>query len=188
MFVVLWLSIPLVLANCLPVIAQVWSTTPLQPIDGGRLWYDGRPILGSGKTWEGFVWSIFFATAISWVLAMVMMIAGWSPVSDAWGESIEVALFHVTAMSVGALLGDLAKSFIKRRLGYPSGAPWPIVDQFDAVAGAYLLSWMTDPEWFAKELLPGRWPAFAALCIVYFLSHQALSSWAYRKGLKSRPH
>ena len=36
---------------------------------------------------------------------------------------------------LGAILGDLVKSFFKRRLGIKSGQSWPIFDQLDFIAG-----------------------------------------------------
>ena len=43
-------------------------------------------------------------------------------------------------MGGGALMGDLVKSFIKRRLNVPPGKPWFPWDQLDWIAGAMLLS------------------------------------------------
>lgn len=41
-------------------------------------------------------------------------------------------------LSLGALIGDLTESFIKRRIGFPPGASLPVADQLDFVAGALL--------------------------------------------------
>ena len=43
-------------------------------------------------------------------------------------------------MGGGALVGDLVKSFIKRRLNVPPGKPWFPWDQLDWIAGAILFS------------------------------------------------
>ena len=43
-------------------------------------------------------------------------------------------------MGGGALMGDLVKSFIKRRQNQPPGKPWFPWDQLDWIAGAMLLS------------------------------------------------
>ena len=43
-------------------------------------------------------------------------------------------------LSLGALLGDLVKSFFKRRLKIARGESWPIADQLDFVIGALLLT------------------------------------------------
>lgn len=39
----------------------------------------------------------------------------------------------------GALVGDMVKSFIKRRLGKPPGKPWFPWDQLDWIAGAIIV-------------------------------------------------
>jgi CDP-2,3-bis-(O-geranylgeranyl)-sn-glycerol synthase len=48
--------------------------------------------------------------------------------------------------SLGAILGDLVFAFIKRRLGYPPGAPWPIGDQVGFIIFAILLGSLVEPR------------------------------------------
>ena len=43
-------------------------------------------------------------------------------------------------MGFGAILGDLVGAFLKRRLSLEPGAPLPVMDQFDFLLAAYLLS------------------------------------------------
>ena len=43
-------------------------------------------------------------------------------------------------MGGGALIGDLVKSFVKRRLNVPPGKPWFPWDQLDWIVGAIALS------------------------------------------------
>lgn len=52
--------------------------------------------------------------------------------------SQSLLLFAILA-SLGALLGDLAGAFAKRRLGIKPGDPLPGLDQLDFVIGAILL-------------------------------------------------
>jgi CDP-2,3-bis-(O-geranylgeranyl)-sn-glycerol synthase len=42
-------------------------------------------------------------------------------------------------LGIGAMAGDSAKSFAKRPLGIPPGAPWVAFDQLDFAAGALLV-------------------------------------------------
>jgi CDP-2,3-bis-(O-geranylgeranyl)-sn-glycerol synthase len=88
-------------------------------IDGGRLFIDGKPLFGSHKTVRGFV---------------AGMIAG-SLVGTVQGDALLGLL-----MGLGAILGDLAGAFLKRRLSLAPGAPLPAIDQFDFLLGAYALS------------------------------------------------
>ena len=41
-------------------------------------------------------------------------------------------------LGLGALLGDLVKSFFKRKIGIKSGEPWIIFDQIDYVIGGLI--------------------------------------------------
>jgi len=88
-------------------------------IDGGRLFIDGKPIFGPHKTVRG---------------AMAGVIAG-SMVGLAQGDVVLGIL-----MGLGAILGDLAGAFLKRRLSLAPGAPLPVIDQFDFLLAAYLFS------------------------------------------------
>jgi len=88
-------------------------------IDGGRLFIDGKPIFGSHKTVRG---------------AIAGAIVG-SIVGLAQGEAVLGIL-----MGLGAIFGDLAGAFLKRRLSLAPGAPLPVMDQFDFLFAAYLLS------------------------------------------------
>lgn len=77
--------------------------------------------------------------------------------------------------SVGALFGDLAGAFVKRRLAIPAGGRLPLVDQLDFVAGAVLLvsAFYTVP--LASILL---------LVVVTPPIHLATNAAAYALGLK----
>ncbi len=98
-----------VLANALPALLGL-LLGPARPLDGGRyLSLDGRPLLGSSKTWRGLVASLV-GTAM-----------GALGLGLPWALGLEVA--------AGAMLGDLAASFIKRRLGRPPSASVPLLDQ-----------------------------------------------------------
>ena len=90
-----------------------------RPIDAGRIFRDGRPLLGPRKTYKGLVSGLLAGELVA--LAQRRPIEGF-------------------LLSLGAVLGDLVGSFIKRRLGWSPGAPLPIVDQLDFVAGALLMA------------------------------------------------
>ncbi|MEM3712529.1 MAG: CDP-2,3-bis-(O-geranylgeranyl)-sn-glycerol synthase [Thermoproteota archaeon] len=91
-----------------------------RPMDFGKTFLDGKPIFGSGKTFRGFFLGITMGT-----LAGVLIGA-------------PVSLSFLT--SLGALIGDLLGAFVKRRLSMRPGDPAPVLDQFDFILGATLLS------------------------------------------------
>lgn len=51
-------------------------------------------------------------------------------------------IFHGFLLSLGALMGDLIGSFIKRRLNLQRGQPAPVLDQLDFVIGALTFSFI----------------------------------------------
>jgi CDP-diglyceride synthetase len=98
-----------VLANALPALLGL-LLGPARALDGGRcLPLDGRPLLGRSKTWRGLLASLVGTTLAAPVLGLP------------WTLGLEVA--------AGAMLGDLAASFTKRRLGRPPSASVPLLDQ-----------------------------------------------------------
>lgn len=97
-------------ANSAPLTASLllgdrWTS----PVDGGAVFYDARPWLGSSKTWRGWL-----ASALTTPFLAVIL-----------GLSWELGL----AVALGAMLGDSAASFIKRRLGYRSSESCFLLDQ-----------------------------------------------------------
>ena len=113
---------PAYCANALPVLAGGGT-----PMDFGKNFTDGRRILGNNKTWRGF----FFGWAIG---IMVGLVEGF-----VFG-SVPFGLLFSVLTPLGALCGDLAGAFIKRRLDIAPGGLLPVVDQIDFVVGALLFA------------------------------------------------
>ena len=81
-------------------------------------------------------------------------------------------------MSLGAMLGDMAVSFLKRRLGMERGAPLPVGDQLDFVAGAVALTNLV-------AVIPLDY--LIAIVVVTPPIHLGTNALAYALGLKKRP-
>jgi CDP-2,3-bis-(O-geranylgeranyl)-sn-glycerol synthase len=111
----IWFILPAYFANSSPIIfGKIFKGK--FPIDFNKKW-NKKPILGKGKTWPGFFGGILVGTFIG--ILQGRFLAG-------------------LLLSIGALVGDLVKSLIKRRLNIASGKPWPIIDQLDFIIGALL--------------------------------------------------
>jgi len=123
----LYFIFPAYCANAVPVIFGGG-----RPIDAGRTFIDGKPILGSHKTVRGFFAGLIVGTLVGFVQNTVYPL-------------YQANLLLGFALSFGALIGDLFDSFVKRRLGFPPGASFPILDQLDFVVGALLFSLMVPP-------------------------------------------
>jgi len=174
------------------VVTAVWAMLPAyvpnnaavlagggRPIDGGRT-MGGRRLLGDGKTWRGTAvgWSVGAALALVLGAIREPAIATLGVVVPPFPPAIVVAL------PLGAMLGDIAASFLKRRTGRERGVPFPVVDQLDFVAGALLVGSVADPgwflEWFTLEVV-------IAILVVTPALHVLTNGIAYALGLKDEP-
>ncbi len=131
-----WLMLPAYIAN--PTAVVFGGGTP---IDFGKNWRDGRRIFGDGKTFRG----LLGGTACGIIVGLLQRQVSSNDIF------IVPSITALIALSLGALLGDIVKSFFKRRLGFERGAKLPLVDQLDFVAGAWILTYVFDPQWFADN-------------------------------------
>lgn len=147
-FFTLWLLLPAGLANMAPVLAKRWPWLDRfnHPIDGGRSWR-GRRLLGNNKTWRGLIAGWLLALALT--LLQFWLYDASSTVRDFYRIDISQLnpLLWATALSLGALSGDIFKSFFKRQMDIAPGKNWVPFDQLDFVAGTLLASaWLIDLE------------------------------------------
>lgn len=173
-FIVLWLAMPIILIKLLPIFPRWWNSQPLWPIDLSR------------QTWSDLFWLMFFATGMSIIIGMAVVIAEQVEISEVWGEHLGAMLLHIFTLASGALLVNVMLSRFKRRMGRDAETEWLVADQFDVIVGAYVLTAIVDPNWFAKELIPGRWLAILAVCAVYFVADRAFSRFVVRREVKSQ--
>jgi CDP-2,3-bis-(O-geranylgeranyl)-sn-glycerol synthase len=146
----IWLMIPAYIANPMAVVFGGGT-----PIDCGKNFYDGRRILGDGKTIRGLIAGTacgLVAGLIQIILAPVLAASGLFGSLDIFQSSLNAYTFstiHVVfLMALGALLGDSAESFIKRRINLKRGAMFPVADQLDFVVGAWILTYILASAWF----------------------------------------
>ena len=164
--------LPAYLANSIPVIF-----TGKTPMDFGRKFIDKRRLLGDGKTYRGFMAGIFMATVI------------YMPVSYFLGKYYlpELSFFDKVnlafIMSVGALIGDLAGSFIKRRLNLDRGQPSWLMDQLFFLFTAIIFAIAAYPQ----TAMHIDAIAIIVLVISTFALHLLFNQLAYRLKLKSVP-
>jgi len=148
---------PAYCANAVPVIAGGG-----RPMDFGKNFFDGKPVFGKNKTFRGF----FFGLVVGVAVGLVEWLLFGYPF-----------LFGVLS-PLGALLGDLAAAFLKRRLGIAPGDLFPIVDQVDFVVGAILLS---------MPLAIMYWELAVAVIIITPPIHLLTNFLAYKLKLKKNP-
>jgi CDP-2,3-bis-(O-geranylgeranyl)-sn-glycerol synthase len=110
----IWLFLPAYFANASPVLLGGGG-----PLDGGAKWIDGKPILGSHKTIKGTIIGILAGVTVG--VLQGNFVGG-------------------VFQAIGAILGDLASSFYKRRIDLKPGESFPPADQLDFIFFAVLLS------------------------------------------------
>jgi len=157
-----------------PVAALLGGGTP---IDLGKKYSDGNRIFGDGKTFRGLFTGILAGIITGLTL---IWLAGRFP-----GMGLpEHTLLSVTLLATGALLGDLVKSFFKRRFNVERGAKWPIADQYDLVAGAFILLLLLDPAWLFATV---TFPVFLVILIITPVLHRATNIIGYVFRIKEVP-
>jgi len=127
-FSALWLILPAYFANSSATLAK-----GRMRIDFSRNFLDGRPIFGGGKTFEGFFLGVFAGILAGFLQSLAQ--------NYGLGFSVSVSPMSAGIIAFGALSGDLAGSFIKRRLRLKRGTAVPLLDQLDFVAGAIFFSY-----------------------------------------------
>jgi len=145
-------------ANAIPVI-----TGGGYPIDFGKSFFDGKPIFGKNKTFRGFFSGLVVGTSVGFVETIFL----------------GYPVFFGLLLSLGALFGDLAGAFVKRRLGLAPGDLLPVVDQVDFIVGAMLFS-------MPLRIL-SSWELVIAVLIITPPIHLLTNFAAYKLGLKNIP-
>lgn len=155
LFSILLFILPPYLANSAPILLGGGK-----PVDLGKRFVDGEPLLGGNKTILG----VCSALLVGVLIALME------------GLAISEHLIIVGALSsLGAVAGDLLGAFIKRRLRVPPGKPFVPLDQLDFLVGATLLA------------APVFQFTIPMLLILYALTppiHILTNRWAYRLRLK----
>jgi len=167
-----WFILPAYVANAFPVIFGGGLA-----IDMGKKFSDGKPVFGSHKTVRGFIAGLL-AGVLTSVIQTTLLLS--YPSSDfvLW-LPFKFNVLIGSMIALGALVGDLIHSFIKRRIGLVEGSPLPVADQLDFVVGAILFS-----------LLVSASPRLLTVVLVIVITlpmHLLTNLIAYILGVKKTP-
>jgi len=150
----------LLVANGAPLaVRMVLGGRWAAPLDGGRPFIDGRPLLGPSKTWRGLIASLLATTAVAPLVGLAPGIGA--------------------LMALGAMAGDLASSFLKRRLGLASGARALGLDQFPEALLPLLL---------CQPWLHLGWGEMAGLVLAFAVGDLLLSRLMWWLGFRHHPY
>ncbi len=150
----------LLVANGAPIVAHnIFQARFLQPVDGGRLAWDGRPWFGASKTWRGLLAALVSTPLVAWLLAYPAHLG--------------------LVVALGAMCGDLFSSFIKRRLRIPASGQALGLDQIPEALLPLLLC--------APLLNLHAWD-FVGILIAFFVLELVLSRVLYMLHIRKRPY
>jgi CDP-2,3-bis-(O-geranylgeranyl)-sn-glycerol synthase len=176
-----WLLLPMLTPNSIAVLVGGGT-----PIDFGRKMKDGNRIFGDGKTWRGLIGGILLSMGLGvlqWRLAWELGEPEWS-----WTEGFYPTLLIIFIMALGAMLGDLTGSYIKRRKKKDQGAKFPVLDQYDFFIMAVLLLLILQFDWFVANFIEDEYLiGFIGIIIVIPLLHRGLNIIGYKLGKKDVP-
>lgn len=150
----------LVVANGVPVLGKkIFGARFSRPLDGGLKLPDGHPLFGASKTVRGVLLSLIATGLAAPALGLD------------WSDGALIALL--------AMLGDLASSFIKRRLGRPPSSMALGLDQIPESLLPALA--------FKSRLGLMAWD-IAGVVFAFILLELLLSRLLYGLRLRDRPY
>ncbi|NOR85930.1 CDP-2,3-bis-(O-geranylgeranyl)-sn-glycerol synthase [archaeon] len=126
----LWFILPAYFANAAPVFVKI--ITKPHPLDRGKLFFDKKPILGKGKTIEGFLFAVIIGIVVGFIQSNFNHLI---PTAE-----IKMTVTLAFILAFGAMFGDIFASFLKRRAGFKRGESVFLLDQLDFVIMALLFA------------------------------------------------
>jgi CDP-2,3-bis-(O-geranylgeranyl)-sn-glycerol synthase len=149
----IWLFLPAYFANAAPVLLHGGG-----PLDRGRMWSDGKRILGDHKT----IYGTLTGVSVGALFAL------------AQGNALQGTLF-----AIGAIGGDLLFAFIKRRIGLEPGKPLPLWDQVGFIILAIILGSLVEPR--------PTWQQDVAMIVTTIPVHYVSNLFAWGLNWKKEP-
>lgn len=148
------------------------------PLDMGKTDKNGVRWIGDGVTWRGLVGGTLLGTLVGAIQgyfgADLLSLYGdviVTPIAVGISNGIIIGFL----LAFGALIGDAAGSFLKRRLGIGRGKPAPILDQIDFLVVALL---------FASLVVKFTWEFIIIAIILTIIIHLIANTGAYLLGMK----
>ena len=135
----LWFALPAYVGNMAPVFAKkVFRDRYDTPVDFKKT-LRGRRLSGSNKTYRGILAAIAVSMFIVFVQRHLYGVAGVRSISLVDYQDINWLAFG-TLMGLGAMMGDLVKSVVKRQLDKHPGESWRQYDQIDFLVGSLVFT------------------------------------------------
>lgn len=157
---ILQLLVLVAVANVIPVFAKrILGRALAWPLDGGAVFVDGQRLLGASKTIRG----VFLSVLITPLAAIVIGLG--------WQAGLVVAL--------SAMAGDVASSFLKRRMGLPPSSKAIGLDQIPEALFPLLA---------AQLLLPVTFVDIVVGTAIFFAASLIVSRMLFKLGVRDEPY
>jgi CDP-2,3-bis-(O-geranylgeranyl)-sn-glycerol synthase len=109
---------------------------------------DGKRFLGSHKTFKGFFAGLIVGTLVGSFQTLIF-----ETIIIQYNPQFQYSILLGFMVSLGALIGDLFESFIKRRLNRSPGSSLAVADQIDFIIGAIIFSIPFSPPSLLEVLI-----------------------------------
>jgi len=153
----IYLMLPAYLANMMPVFVKKINFLNY-PVDFNKK-FKNKPILGTHKTFRG----LFFGIIVGIIIAYIQyLLRNYSFFANISLLNYEYWILIGFLLGFGALVGDMAKSFFKRRVNIKPGAKFIPWDQLDYSIGSLL---------FISIIFIPSWQIILTVLILNFLLH-----------------
>ena len=162
----LYFILPAATANMAPVICAKLKLPLGIPIN--------EKLFGKNKTYRGFYSGYLFALVTLALQASLFKQGTLADYSLIDYSQINL-FFYAFLFGIGAITGDAAKSFFKRRLNKKPGSPWPPFDQLDFILSTYIFFLPVDP--IPTEII-------LTILLSMLILHPLTNFTAYKLGLK----
>jgi CDP-2,3-bis-(O-geranylgeranyl)-sn-glycerol synthase len=162
-FLVFAYIIPMYFANAAPILIN-----GKKPLDFGK-YFRGKRILGKGKTIIGTVAGIVVGSIVGLLFSIIF---------PQIFELIPNYYSLIFVLAIGAMLGDIVESFIKRQMNIKSGSFCPVFDQIDFIIGGFILSLII------------RIPDLEVVLLIFIatvFAHLFFNALSFKLGLKKVP-
>ncbi len=154
-----YLMLPAYCANMAPPFVRYWRGW------NPPLWEKG---LGSHKTALGFGLGVATALVVTYIQSRIQ-----------WRGDLMAGSHWMTlglVMGAMAMLGDSAKSYLKRRIGIPPGQPWIPADQLDYAIAVLL---------FVAPWASLHWGDVASILALTFAGNIGVNQLSFRLGIRN---
>jgi|SRR3989338_2778080 len=166
-----YFMLPAYFANMAPVVAKNMFRKLTLPIDF-NIGLGNNTIFGKNKTYRGLIAGMLAAIIVAYTQ---FFLNGGNIFADLALVDYSNWLLIGLLLGLGAMFGDLVKSFVKRRIGLKPGMPFVPFDQLDFVFGALI---------FVYPVAKLPMEKMAIILFISFILHMVINHIAFYTGIR----